>query len=156
MLPLYHRGFPVRNWEKLGCRLKRHHRCGTCRLARAKLTILTTPSPRMRPLARTMTGVSSRPRYTLQYQFNRPPMVRARVNEGTLYMPVVAISLLSGTMSKTGSYQRQRQCHQAPKPATAFPALLFLRPLIAQRSTLLLEPIAMPFPVGLCLLPIER
>ena len=140
----------------LACSLERHHRCGTCRLARARLTILTTPSPRMRPLARTMTGVSSRPRYTLQYQFNRPPIVRARVNEGTLYMPVVAISLYYGTTSKTDPYQRQRQFRQAPKPATASPALLFLRPLTAQRLTLLLEPIAMPFLVGLCPLPIGR
>ena len=138
------------------CSFKRHHRCGTSRLARTKLAILTTPSPRMRPLARTMTGVSSRFRYTRQYQFNRPPIVRARVKEGTLYMPVVAISLYSRTTFKTGPYQRQRQCRQAPKPATTSLALLLLRPLVAQKVALLLEPIAMPCPVDLCLSPIGR
>lgn len=35
-----------------------------------------------------MIGVSSRFRCCLQYQLTRPPMVLARVKDGTLYMPV--------------------------------------------------------------------
>lgn len=64
-------------------------RCGTLRLARHKFTILKRPSPRMRPLARTIMGVSFSFRQPRQYQFNRPPMVRAKVKEGVLYMPSI-------------------------------------------------------------------
>ena len=64
-----------------------YHKWGTLRLARIKFKILTIPSPKIRPLARTMTGASSRPRKMRQYQLTAPPTARAKVNEGTLYMP---------------------------------------------------------------------
>ena len=38
--------------------------------------------------ARTMSGVSAQPILDLHHQLRTPPTVRARVKEGTLYMPV--------------------------------------------------------------------
>jgi hypothetical protein len=38
--------------------------------------------------ARTISGVSSQPILDLHHQLRIPPTVRARVNEGTLYIPV--------------------------------------------------------------------
>lgn len=67
--------------------LIKYHKWGTLRLVRTKFKILTIPSPKMRPLARTMTGASSRPRNMRQYQLTTPPTARAKVNEGTLYIP---------------------------------------------------------------------
>ena len=66
------------------------HRCGTRRLANTRLKIDMTPSPRISPLASTMMGVSSFCAYRHQYQFRRPPIVRASVKDGRLYMPVMA------------------------------------------------------------------
>ena len=69
-------------------RLKRTpYRCGTCRDARPRLTILNSPSPRMSPLARIMMGVSDCLRQLRQYQLINPPIVRAMVKDGVLYMP---------------------------------------------------------------------
>jgi hypothetical protein len=63
------------------------YRCGTCRDARPRLTILNSPSPKMSPLARMMMGVSDCLRQLRQYQFINPPIVRAMVKDGVLYMP---------------------------------------------------------------------
>jgi hypothetical protein len=80
-----------------------------------RVAIFMTPSPRMNPYANnplvneedspkldremghngyqiltdasTMSGVSSQPFLDLHHQLRTPPMVRASVNEGTLYMP---------------------------------------------------------------------
>ena len=81
-------------------------RCGTPRLCMAKFTILKKPSPRMKPChllatpysrkrqraqglteASTINGVSCHPIIDRHHQLSRPPIVRASVNEGTLYMP---------------------------------------------------------------------
>lgn len=64
------------------------HRCGTWLLARIRLTILRTPSPNIKPLARTTIGVSSRRLYDRQYQLTKPPIALASVNEGILYIPI--------------------------------------------------------------------
>lgn len=63
------------------------YKCGTCKDAKPRLTMLNSPSPRMRPLARMMMGVSDSLRQLRQYQLIKPPIVRARVKEGVLYMP---------------------------------------------------------------------
>lgn len=62
-------------------------------LASSKFKMLSSPSPRMSPLANTMTGVSSRFLYQRQYQLIKPPTVRANVNDGVLYMPMILVSL---------------------------------------------------------------
>ncbi len=74
------------------------HRCGTPKLASPKFTILTTPSPRISPLAKTITGVSSRFLQMRQYQLTSPPIALASVNDGTLYMPT-ATAIPPGTQS---------------------------------------------------------
>ena len=38
--------------------------------------------------ARTISGVSCHPLYDLHHQLNKPPIVLANVNDGTLYMPI--------------------------------------------------------------------
>jgi hypothetical protein len=56
-------------------------------LANNKFTMLNKPSPRMRPLARTIIGVSSLPFHLLHHKLINPPIVRASVKLGVLYMP---------------------------------------------------------------------
>ena len=65
----------------------RAYRCGTLRLARSRFTILNSPSPRMRPLAKTIIGVSLRPFQRRHQRLISPPSVRASVKDGVLYMP---------------------------------------------------------------------
>lgn len=48
--------------------------------------MLTTPSPRMQPEARTINEVLDPP-LRPQYQLNTPPIALASVKDGTLYMP---------------------------------------------------------------------
>jgi hypothetical protein len=62
-------------------------RCGTFKLARPRFTILNKPSPKINPLARTMIGVSLLPFHFRHQRLIRPPIVRAKVKEGVLYMP---------------------------------------------------------------------
>jgi hypothetical protein len=53
-----------------------------------------TPPARLTD-ARTMSGVSAQPILDLHHQLSTPPTVRARVKEGTLYMPVMGQSVRS-------------------------------------------------------------
>lgn len=48
--------------------------------------MLTTPSPSMKPEASTISDVLDHP-LRPQYQVKSPPIARANVNDGTLYMP---------------------------------------------------------------------
>lgn len=84
------------------------------------------PPARHRQLtdARTMSGVSAQPILDLHHQLSTPPTVRARVKEGTLYMPIIyegeCVSTLSASLSqhtRTSSYQLRRRC--LPGSATA-------------------------------------
>jgi len=68
------------------------HRCGTLKLASPRFTMLNSPSPRINPLANTMIGVSLRPFHLLHHRLIRPPIARANVNDGVLYMPTYHIS----------------------------------------------------------------
>jgi hypothetical protein len=52
-----------------------------------RLTMLNDPSPSMKPDAMITRGVLGFPNCEIQYQWTRPPRERARVNDGTLYMP---------------------------------------------------------------------
>lgn len=63
------------------------YRCGTLKLASSKFTILNKPSPKISPLASTIIGVSVFPFHLRHQRLIKPPMVRARVNDGVLYMP---------------------------------------------------------------------
>lgn len=72
----------------------RAYRCGTFKLANNKFTMLNSPSPRINPLARTIIGVSLLPFHRLHHKLTSPPTVRARVNEGVLYMPISTLSLI--------------------------------------------------------------
>ena len=90
-----------------------YHKCGTSKLANSKFTMLTTPSPRISPLASTITAVSSRRRYVCQYQLTKPPIVRASVNDGVLYMP-------TATAIPPGIHACQRRpCPAARAPVRA-------------------------------------
>jgi hypothetical protein len=70
----------------LNCHI--YHKCGTLNDASSKLTIEKRPSPSTRPDARTMRGVSDFPLYVFQYQLSIPPMARANVKDGELYIPM--------------------------------------------------------------------
>jgi hypothetical protein len=92
-------------------------RCGTFRLASNRLTILNRPSPKISPLARTIIGVSDLPFQRRHHRLMRPPMVRASVNEGVLYMPAIVSNLFSGSENGT-TYQQQPQYRQAQNQST--------------------------------------
>lgn len=78
-------------------------RCGTLKLASARFNILNKPSPRIKPLARIIIGVSVSFLQDLQYQFTNPPIVLANVNEGVLYMPAPRVSNPPSRQSKCQS-----------------------------------------------------
>jgi hypothetical protein len=58
-------------------------------LANPKFTMLNNPSPKIKPLASTMIGVSLLPLHLLHHKLISPPIVLARVNDGVLYMPAL-------------------------------------------------------------------
>jgi hypothetical protein len=65
------------------------YKCGTFKLASKRFTMLNNPSPKINPLASTMIGVSLLPFQRRHHRLIKPPIVRASVKEGVLYMPCV-------------------------------------------------------------------
>jgi len=57
-------------------------------LANPKFTMLNKPSPKIKPLASTIIGVSLLPFHLLHHRLIIPPIVLARVNDGVLYIPI--------------------------------------------------------------------
>lgn len=63
--------------------------------------MLRNPSPRIKPDAMMINGVVDCFRTLSQYQLTIPPMARASVNEGTLYMPT-ATAMPPGIQERHG------------------------------------------------------
>ena len=63
------------------------YKCGTFKLASSKFIILNRPSPKINPLASTIIGVSLLPFHLLHHKLMSPPIVRASVKLGVLYIP---------------------------------------------------------------------
>ena len=108
--------------------LRDHYQWGTFMLARHRFKMLTRPSPKISPLANTMTGVSSRFLYQRQYQFTKPPMVLASVKDGVLYMPISQVSTNNLDRKDGITNQQPRRYRLAPMLATTCPALLSSEP----------------------------
>ena len=92
------------------------YKWGTCKLASPRFMILTTPSPKMSPLASIITGVSSRPLWMRQYQLTRPPIVRAKVNDGVLYIPSL-VSVICRSTKKLSRHFTNGDCNPAGQPS---------------------------------------
>ena len=68
------------------------YKCDTCKLDNNKFTMLNRPSPKIRPLANTIIGNSCLFNHDCQYILIKPPIVRASVKDGVLYIPTIIIS----------------------------------------------------------------
>jgi hypothetical protein len=82
------------------------YKCGTLKLASKRFMMLKSPSPRIRPLASTIIGVSLLPFQRRHHKLSKPPIVRARVKLGVLYIPgteLVLSSEESGERTPTNS-----------------------------------------------------
>lgn len=108
--------------------MKNYYKWGTFMLARHKFKMLTRPSPKISPLANTMTGVSSRFLYQRQYQFTKPPIVLASVKDGVLYIPVSQVSSNSLDRKHGMTNQQQLRYRLVPMLATTCPDLLSSKP----------------------------
>jgi hypothetical protein len=62
----------------------------------------------MSPLASTMIGVSLLPFQRRHHRLIKPPIVRASVKEGVLYMPFIKVSF-SDKRNKDKTYQQRQQ-----------------------------------------------
>ena len=98
------------------------YKCGTFKLARRRFTMLKSPSPRIRPLASTMIGVSLRPFHRLHHKLRSPPIVRANVNDGVLYIPDFCQSA-DFECRVSDTYQQQQQSLQEQNRSTSHSAL---------------------------------
>jgi hypothetical protein len=83
--------------------------------------MLNSPSPRIKPLASTMMGVSLLPFHLLHHRLMRPPTVRANVNDGVLYMPIATLVTTHNMMYET--YQQRPRCPPARNQSTSHSSL---------------------------------
>jgi hypothetical protein len=97
-------------------------RCGTFKLASSRFRMLNSPSPRIKPLAKTMMGVSLLPFHRRHQRLMRPPTVRASVKEGVLYMPTPMLADAHYTLHivHTNS-DRNTPWHKVNPPPTQAP-----------------------------------